>query len=191
MKRVIFHSKHALMMTLVMTLLLGGAVPLVFTVVAQLLFPTAANGNIIMRDGKPIGSELLGQAFASEKYFWGRPSATTPPYNAAASGASNYSFGNANLLEKANERMKHYEAGEKIPLSLVTASGSGLDPHVTPQAAAFQAGRVAKARKLDVKKIETLIADTTESPHLGFIGAARVNVLRLNMALDEMAHETQ
>ena len=188
MKRLIHHSKHALMMTLVMTLLLGGAVPLVFTVVAQLLFPTASNGSIVMRDGKAIGSTLLGQEFVSEKYFWGRPSATTPPYNAAASGASNYSFGNATLLEKANERMSHYPTGEKIPLSLVTASGSGLDPHITPQAAYFQAKRVAKARKLEVKKIETLIADITESPHLGFIGVARINVLKLNMALDGL-HE--
>lgn len=188
MKRVIYHGKHALMMTLVMTVLLGGAVPLVFTVVAQLLFPTASNGSIIMKDGKSIGSTLLGQEFTSEKYFWGRPSATTPPYNAAGSGASNYSFGNATLLEKANERMKHYPTGEKIPLSLITASGSGLDPHITLQAALFQAKRVAKARGTTIEKINALVGAQTEHPHLGFIGVERVNVLKLNMALDGL-HE--
>jgi len=184
MHRIVNHSKHALMLTLVMTALLGGVLPLGFTLVAQLLFPTAANGSIITRDGKAVGSELLGQEFTSERYFWGRPSATTPPYNPAASGASNYSFGNALLLEKANERMTHFPAGQKFPLSLLTASASGLDPHITPQAALFQAGRVAKARDIDIKKMEALIAEHTEAPHLGFIGMERVNVLRLNLALD-------
>lgn len=188
MKRMIHHSKHALLMTLVMTVLLGGIVPLVFTAISQIIFPTAANGSIITKDGKAIGSELLGQEFTSDKYFWGRPSATTPPYNAAASGASNYSFGNATLLEKANERMKHFPAGEKIPLSLITASGSGLDPHISPKAAHFQAKRVAKSRGLDIKKVDALIDEHTEPPHLGFIGNERVNVLKLNMALDEVAH---
>lgn len=186
MRRIIFHSRHALMMTLLMTVLLGGILPLGFTLVAQLLFPTAANGSIVMRDGKPVGSELLGQEFTKDRYFWGRPSATTPPYNAAASGASNYSMGNATLLEKANERMAHFPAGKKIPLSLITASGSGLDPHISLQAASFQANRVAKARGIEVKKIEALLDAHTEAPHLGFIGIARVNVLRLNMALDEL-----
>lgn len=189
MRRVIFHGNHALLMTLLMTVLLGAIVPLLFTFSVQLLFPTATSGSILIKNGKAIGSELIGQDFTSEKYFWGRPSATTPPYNAAASGASNYSFGNAALLEKANDRMRHYPTGKKIPLSLITASGSGLDPHITPQAAIFQAQRVAKVRKMNMDTINRLIAEHTEAPHLGFIGVARVNVLKLNVALDELAHE--
>ncbi|MDX2074732.1 MAG: potassium-transporting ATPase subunit KdpC [Alphaproteobacteria bacterium] len=188
MHRVIHHSRHALLMTLLMTALLGVAVPLLFTVVAQLLFPTATHGSLVMRGDAPTGSELLGQEFTQDHYFWGRLSATTPPYNPSASAASNYSMGNAQLLEKANERMRHYPTGEKIPLSLVTSSASGLDPHITPQAAYFQAKRVAKARKVEEKEIHTLIDAHTEAPHLGFIGVPRVNVLKLNMAVDE-AHE--
>ena len=186
MKRAIVHSKHALLMTLVMLVFLGGAVPLVLTIVSQLLFPTAANSSLISKDGKVIGSELLGQEFTGKKYFWGRMSATTPPYNAAASGASNLSMGNARLLELANARMAEFAVGKKIPLELVTASGSGLDPHISPSAAYFQAERVAHARKLPKEKIDGLIAAHTEKPYLGFLGTAHVNVLALNLALDNV-----
>lgn len=186
MKRIIAHSKHALFMIILMLVLLGGLVPLVFNVAAQLFFPTAANGNLIHKEGKVIGSELLGQEFTRAHYFWGRMSATTPPYNAAASGASNLSMGNSRLLELANERMKALGAAKDIPLELVTASGSGLDPHISPNAAYFQVDRVARARKLPKEKIEALIAAHIEKPYLGFIGTARVNVLALNLALDEV-----
>lgn len=186
MRRVVYHSRHGVMMMLILTVLFSAVVPLLFTIISQLLFPTASHGSLIIKDGKVIGSELLGQEFKSERYFWGRPSATTPPYNAAASAATNFSVGNSMLLEQANKRMARFPTGEKIPVSLITASSSGLDPHITPQAALFQAKRVAKARGLPVEKIKALIDDVTEAPHLGFIGTARVNVLTLNLALDRL-----
>jgi K+-transporting ATPase ATPase C chain len=171
-------------MTLVMTLFLGVLLPLAFTFVAQVVFPTASHGSLLMKDDKAIGSELLGQEFTAPKYFWGRLSATKPPYNAAASAASNLSMGNALLLEHANERMRHFPVGKKIPVALVTASGSGLDPHISPLAAYFQAARVAKARGIPSGDVQKLIAEYTEKPYLGFIGSERINVLYLNMALD-------
>ncbi len=189
MKKIIAHSKHALMMTLVMAVLLGGLLPLVFTAISQILFPTASHGSIVMQNDKPIGSTLLGQEFNSPRYFWGRMSATTPPYNAAASSATassatNFSMGNAMMLENANKRMAQFPAGQKIPLALITASGSGLDPHIPPASAYFQAARVAKERKLPLEQINALIATNVEQPYLGFIGTERVNVLALNLALD-------
>lgn len=184
MKRTLAHSKHALLMTLLMTVLLSVILPLLFTGMAKLIFPSAANGSLIEKNGTVIGSELIGQEFSQARYFWGRMSATTPPYNAAASAATHYSMGNSQLLEKANERMAHFPVGTKIPLSLVTASGSGLDPHITPEAAYFQAERVAKARKLPLDNVQQLIQRHTEDAYLGLIGVARVNVLALNLALD-------
>lgn len=184
-QRVLVHSKQALLMLLVMTVLLGGILPAVFTLASQLVFHHAAGGSLIEKDGRVIGSSLLGQEFAQDKYFWGRMSATIPPYNASASGASNYSMGNSQLLEKANERMARLPADQKIPLSLVTSSGSGLDPHITPQAALFQVARVAKARKISSEELTALVEAHTEEPYLGMIGTKTVNVLLLNLALDE------
>ncbi len=186
MRRVIYHSRHALMMMFVTVLLLGGAVPLLFTAVAQLLFPTATHGSLVMKDGKPVGSLLIGQEFSHDRYFWGRLSATVPPYNAAASNASNLSMGNPNLLVQANTRMAHLPVGKKIPISLVTSSASGLDPHISPLAAFYQAERVAKARNQPVSVIKTLIMNHVDGPYLGFIGVPHINVLVLNMALDDM-----
>lgn len=187
MHRIISHSKHTLLMMLVMLVLLGGILPALFTVTAQLLFPTATHGSLIMRDGQVVGSELIGQEFTSDHYFWGRLSATTPPYNSVASAGSNLSMGNILLLANANERLAKLPADKdkKIPLSLITSSASGLDPHITPKAVHFQAERVAAARKVDLEEVSGLIVEYTEPPHLGFIGVARVNILALNLALDE------
>lgn len=187
-------SRAAFSLLALMTLLLAVVVPLLTTVTSQLLFPTNANGSLILRNDKVIGSALLGQNFTENKYFWGRLSATTPPYNAAASGASNLSPGNALILDNANKRMKELQIASpsqegKIPLSLITASASGLDPHITPEAAHYQVGRVAKARKISEEKIRALVEQMVETPWLGMIGEPRVNVLRLNLALDEAAHE--
>lgn len=184
MKPFLAHHRQSIMVMLVMTLLLGVVVPFVFTVLAQLVFPSAAKGSLVVVNGKTIGSELLGQEFTAPKYFWGRLSATTPPYNAAASGASNLSMGNPLLLDQANARMAKFRTGEKIPLSLVTASGSGLDPDISVQAAYFQAPRVAKERGLPLDKVRTLVAEHIDTAYLGFIGTSRVNVLKLNLALD-------
>lgn len=183
-KRFLAHHRQAMTMLLLMTLLLGVVVPFIFTVIAQLVFPSATKGSIITVNDKVIGSELLGQEFNDPKYFWGRPSATTPPYNAASSGASNLSMNNPLLLEQANKRMEKLPADEKIPVSLITTSGSGLDPDISVQAAYFQAPRIAKERKLPLDKVRTLIAEHIDPGYLGFIGTSRVNVLKLNLALD-------
>lgn len=189
MTRMLGHTKQAIMMTLVGFVLIGVAMPALFTVFAQLLFPTASHGSLIKKDGVVIGSTLLGQHFSDEKYFWGRPSATVPPYNPAASAASNLSMDHPNVLVVANERMAHYPAGKEIPVSFISASASGLDPHISPQAAYFQVPRVARARGLDEGTVNALVQSHIEEPHLGFIGTARVNVLALNMALDVKSNE--
>ena len=186
MKRIINHCRHAIMMTLLATLLLGVVIPLIFTAISQLLFPNAANGSLVVHNGKPIGSELIGQEFTRDRYFWGRLSATTPPYNPAASSASHLSMNNPTLLINANERMARLPVGKKIPLALITSSGSGLDPHISPLAAYYQAERVAKARGKSVASIQHLIATHVNGPVLGFIGTPTVNLLALNMSLDAM-----
>jgi len=183
-KQILHSHRQAFMMTLLMTLLLGVIVPFLFTVIAQLIFPTATHGSLILKNDKVIGSTLLGQDFTAPKYFWGRPSATTPPYNAAASASSNLSMGNPRLLERANQRMAGFSASKKIPISLITSSGSGLDPDISPKAAYFQAARVAKERGVSLDKIRSLITAHIDMPYLGVIGEVRVNVLELNMALD-------
>ena len=186
-------SETALRMLLSMTILLAVILPLLVTAISQLIFPTKSNGSLIMQKEQVIGSLLLGQNFTDPRYFWGRLSATTPPYNPAASAASNISPGNGLLLEKANERMAHLQKSspgmkEKIPLELITASASGLDPHITPQAAYYQINRVAKERKWKKEKLRKLVDEYTELPLWGVFGEPRVNVLSLNLALDA-AHD--
>jgi K+-transporting ATPase ATPase C chain len=188
------HLKPALLMLLVWTILTGVAYPLAVTGLSQLLFSNQANGSLILDGhGKPLGSKLIGQAFSDPGHFWSRPSATSPyPNNAAASSGSNLGPTNPALLDAVNSRiqaLQHSDPSNKqpIPVELATASASGLDPHISPAAADYQLSRVAKARKMDIGKLQALIAQHTESRQLGILGEPRVNVLELNLALDGLA----
>jgi K+-transporting ATPase ATPase C chain len=173
------------------TLLTGLFYPLAVTGIAQLVFPHKANGSLIEKDGKAIGSELIGQPFSDPKYFWSRLSATGPfAYNAAASSGSNYGPINQGYLDGVKKRMQDLKAVDSlntqpIPADLVTASGSGLDPHISVAAALYQLSRVARIRNLNQDKLRSLVAQYTEGRQFGFLGEARVNVLKLNLALDE------
>jgi potassium-transporting ATPase KdpC subunit len=173
-----------------LTVLTGVIYPLAVTGVGQLLFPHAANGSIVTLNGKPVGSEIIGQQFSSPGYFWGRPSATGPqPYNAAASSGSNLGPLNPALTDAVKARIATLRAADPgndkpVPVDLVTASGSGLDPEISLAAAYYQAGRIAKARGLSVEKVQALIAQHAARPWLGIFGEPRVNVLALNLALD-------
>ena len=180
----------ALRMLVVLSALAGVAYPYLVTGIAQLAFPRAANGSLIVADGKSIGSALIGQPFGDPKYFWGRPSATSPmPYNGAASSGSNLGPRNPALADAVKDRIKALRDGDPdntaaVPVDLVTASGSGLDPHISVAAARFQTARVAKARGLTVDQVDALVAANTEGRTLGLLGEPRVNVLALNLALD-------
>jgi K+-transporting ATPase ATPase C chain len=182
--------RPAIVVLVVLSVVTGLVYPAVVTVIAQLVFPSQANGSLIMKDGKAIGSALIGQPFDDPKYFWGRPSATSPfPYNAGASSGSNLGPLNPALAKGAQDRVDALRAADPgnaspVPVDLVTASGSGLDPHISPAAALYQVGRVAKARKLDASAVRDLVARHTEGRQLGFLGEPRVNVLLLNLALD-------
>jgi K+-transporting ATPase ATPase C chain len=184
--------RSAVSLLIAMTLLLGIAYPLLITGIAKLAFPRQAEGSLIHADGKLIGSTLIGQSFSDPKYFWGRPSATSPqPYNGLASGGSNLGPLNPALLDavKANAKALHDadpDNQQPIPVDLVTASGSGLDPEISIAAAQYQAARVAHARNLAVERVEALINAHQEGRLFGFIGERRVNVLTLNLALDRM-----
>jgi K+-transporting ATPase ATPase C chain len=175
-----------------MTILLGIVYPLVITGVAKVTFPRQAEGSLIYKDGKLIGSTLIGQNFTDPKYFWGRPSATTPqPYNGLASSGSNLGPLNPALLDavKANVKALHDADPDNrrpIPVDLVTASASGLDPDISPAAAHYQAARVARARNLALAPVETLIKTHERGRLFGLIGERRINVLELNLALDQM-----
>jgi K+-transporting ATPase ATPase C chain len=185
------HLKPAVIMLLIWTVLTGVFYPALVTGIAQALFHDRANGSFV-RDsqGKAVGSELIGQPFSAGKYFWGRPSATAPhPYNAAASSGSNQGPANPTLADAVKARIEALHAADPdnktpVPVDLITASGSGLDPHISPAAAEYQANRVAKARHLDAKVIRKTIADNTENRQWGLFGEPRVNVLLLNRALD-------
>ena len=182
--------RPALTMLIVLTVLTGLIYPLAVTGLAQLFFPHQANGSLIVREGKVMGSKLIGQYFDEPEYFWSRPSATAPfPYNAAASGGSNLGPTNPVLLDAVKVRVTALRAVEPgnalpIPVDLVTASGSGLDPHISPAAALYQAKRVARARGLDENIVLTLVSKHTEGRQFGLLGEPRVNVLMLNLALD-------
>jgi K+-transporting ATPase ATPase C chain len=185
--------RPAIIVLVLLSLVTGVAYPLVVTGVAQALFPAQANGSLIERDGKPVGSSLIGQAFDDPKYFWGRLSATAPfAYNAGASSGSNYGALNPAFHAAAKGRIDALREADPenkapIPVDLVTASGSGLDPHISPAAALYQVSRVAKARKLDEARLRQLVESHIEGRQLGILGEPRVNVLRLNLALDGAA----
>ncbi|MBK8258073.1 MAG: potassium-transporting ATPase subunit KdpC [Polyangiaceae bacterium] len=187
---------YALRPTLVLlgifTLLTGVIYPLSVTAVAHAAFPKQAHGSLVQRDGKVVGSDLIGQPFADPKYFWSRPSATTPfEYNAGSSSASNLGPSNPALRQRVEERIAALRAADPenldpIPIDLVTTSASGLDPHISPAAALYQVSRVAKARGLAPDRVTQLVYTFVKRPALGLLGAPHVNVLHLNLALDSM-----
>jgi potassium-transporting ATPase KdpC subunit len=184
--------RPALVSLIVFTILTGLIYPLAVTGLAQLIFPIQANGSIMMKNGKPVGSTLIGQAFDDPKYFWGRLSATTPfPYNSAASSGSNLAQTNPTLLENAKSLIAALkgadpQASASVPADMATASGSGLDPHISPAAAAYQVQRVARLRGIDEAKVSALVAANTEGRQFGILGEPVVNVLKVNLALDEL-----
>lgn len=172
------------------TIITGLVYPLIVTGIAQALFPGAANGSLILRDGKTLGSRLIGQPFSDPKYFWSRPSATTPfAYNAGSSTGSNYGPLNPAYLDSVARRVHDLRQADPgnvtpIPVDLVTASGSGLDPHISVAAALYQVSRVARVRRMEESGVRSLVDRCTEGRQLGFLGEPRVNVLELNIALD-------
>lgn len=182
--------RPAILVLILLTVLTGVAYPLLVTGIAQLVFPVQANGSLIERDGKVLGSALVGQPFSDPKYFWSRPSATGPvPYNAGASSGSNQGPLNPALADAVRARISALKAADPgqtapVPVDLVTASGSGLDPHISPAAADYQVPRVARARGLPEDQVRTLVAQHTEGRQLGILGEPRVIVLELNLALD-------
>jgi K+-transporting ATPase ATPase C chain len=194
--------RPAIVVLLALTLITGLVYPLAMTGIAQVIFPRQAQGSLIERDGKVVGSELIGKVFESDKYFHGRPSATTAPdpndatktvpapYNAANSGASNFGPSNKALIDRVQgdmDKLKQENSAAPVPPDLVTTSASGLDPHISPEAALFQVPRIAKARNVPEDRIRQLVADHTEERFLGLLGEPRVNVLLLNLALDRLA----
>ena len=192
------HLRTAVLMLISLTIVTGFGYPLVVTGIAQAVFPRQANGSLVVRDGKVVGSTLVGQPFDDPKYFWSRPSATSPfPYNAGSSSGSNQGPTNPALHEAVKSRIEALRAADRgntasIPVDLVTASGSGLDPHITPAAALYQARRVARARKLDEARVRALVEGQVQRRQWGVLGEPRVNVLLLNLALDELhAHPRQ
>jgi K+-transporting ATPase ATPase C chain len=181
--------KTSIRFTLVTAVLLGLGYPLVVTAIAGVLFPHQAGGSLILKDGQVIGSELLAQSFTSDKYFHPRPSAAGNGYDATASGGSNLAQSSKTLVDRIQgsiDKLAKENPGHPVPIDLVTMSGSGLDPDITPDAAEFQAPRVAKARGLDEARIHQLIAAHTTPRQLGLLGEPRVNVLQLNLALDQL-----
>ena len=192
-KEIAVQIKNSILFVAVFTVLCGLLYPVGMTLVGQLVFPRQAAGSMIVAGGKTVGSELIGQPFDAPQYFWSRPSATSPfAYNASNSSGSNLGptnpafissiKANVDAMRKGNPDM----AAAPVPMDLVTASASGLDPHISPAAAEYQAARVAKARKMDIAKVEELIARNTQDRWLGFIGDPGVNVVKLNLALDSL-----
>ncbi len=184
--------RNAVMSLILFTLLTGIIYPLAVTGLAQTIFPHKSNGSIITKNGKAVGSALLGQQFEDPKYFWGRLSATTPyPYNSGSSSGSNLGPNNPDLMKAVQARIQALREADpgntvKIPVDLVTAAGSGLDPHISPAAAAYQVQRVAKLRGMDEAKVSALVAANTEGRQFGILGEPVVNVLKLNLALNEL-----
>lgn len=184
--------RPAIALFLLLSVVTGLLYPLAVTGIAQAAFPAQANGSLILRDGRAVGSRLIGQPFTDPKHFWGRPSATSPmPYNAANSSGSNLGPSNPALAEAVKARVAALRAADPgnpapVPVDLVTASASGLDPHISRAAADYQLARVARARGVDESRLRALVDRHTEGAWLGFIGEPRVNVLVLNLALDAL-----
>ncbi|CAK0761451.1 K(+) transporting P-type ATPase subunit KdpC [Gammaproteobacteria bacterium] len=184
--------RPALSLFLALSLIMGLAYPLAVTGLAQTFFPALANGSLVLRNGAPVGSAILGQSFSTQGYFWGRPSATaTIPYNGMASGASNQGPLNPALVTAVQSRVNALHAADPenylpIPVDLVTASGSGLDPHISPAAAMYQVNRIARTRNLSQNMVQRLIQQNTEDDLLNLLGSPRVHVLSLNLALDAL-----
>jgi K+-transporting ATPase ATPase C chain len=194
--------RPAIVVLVALTLITGLVYPLVMTGIAQVIFPYQANGSMIEHDGKVVGSELIGQNFTSDKYFHGRPSATTgpdpkdptksiaAPYNAVNSGGSNLGPSNKALIDRVKDdlaKLQKDNPGTPVPIDLVTTSGSGLDPEISPEAALFQVPRIAKARNLPEERLRQLVNENTEARLLELLGEPRVNVLELNLGLDRLA----
>jgi K+-transporting ATPase ATPase C chain len=182
----------ALLLFLILTAITGVVYPGAVTAIAQLTLNDTANGSLIVADGKAVGSSLIGQPFSDPRYFWSRPSATSPqPYNALGSSGSNQGPTNPALIEAVRQRIAALRAADPnnktpVPQDLVTASGSGLDPQISPAAAEYQVGRVARFRKIDAARVRKLVAQHTEDRQLGVLGEPRVNVLQLNRELDAL-----
>ena len=194
--------RPAIVVLVALTIITGLVYPLAMTGIAQVIFPYQANGSMLERDGKVVGSELIGQNFTSDKYFHGRPSATTAadpndatktipaPYNAVNSSGSNLGPSNKALIDRVKDdiaKLQKENPGTPVPIDLVTTSGSGLDPEISPEGALFQVPRIAKARNLPEDRIRQLVEDNTEGRSFGLLGEPRVNVLQLNLALDRVA----
>jgi K+-transporting ATPase ATPase C chain len=180
----------SVLMTLVTTLLFGLLFPLLITGLAQVLFPNKANGQLVTRNGAVVGSRLIGQSFSSPGYFHSRPSSAGTGYDASSSGGSNLGPTNQSLMARVQgdaDRLQAENPGTAIPMDLLTTSGSGLDPHISPEAAEFQVPRIAKERGLSEDRVREAVRQHTEPRQFGFLGEARVNVLELNLTLDEIA----
>jgi K+-transporting ATPase ATPase C chain len=194
--------RPAIVVLVALTLITGLAYPLAMTGIAKVIFPNQAQGSLIERDGTVVGSALIGQQFTSDKYFHGRPSATTAPdpndatktvpapYNASNSGGSNYGPSNKALIDRVQgdiDTLKKENPSQPVPSDMVTTSASGLDPDISPESALFQVPRVAKARNLPEDRVRQLVAESTQARLLGLLGEPHVNVLQLNLALDKLA----